>query len=183
STNTPASRSSVTTLTFVSAPSIVPGKTGAEISLHKQLVEDFSCVSKLKAGMVEGERNGVVYGASGDLEEHFDILRPDFAGLPVLCFAHMQLIVCLRRRLDVAENEPVFLRLWAEEHEFLTAHLNSRWLISACDTFVDYGSERQKAAAMSLVILVNTLRLAGKGGFVVFGPMARRGKVGGVGGG
>src|SRR5262249_27150958 len=97
STNTPASRSSVTTLTFVSAASIVPGKTGAEISLHKQLVEDFSCVSKLKAGMVEGERNGVVYGASGDLEEHFDILRPDFAGLPVLCFAHMQLIVCLRR--------------------------------------------------------------------------------------
>src|SRR5205085_10868877 len=50
--------------------------------------------------------------------------------------------------------------LWAEEFEFLTAHLNSRWLISACDTFADHGSDTQKAAAMLLVVLINTVKLA-----------------------
>jgi hypothetical protein len=53
-----------------------------------------------------------------------------------------------------------FLKFWATEFEFLTAHLNSRWLILACDTFADYGSDAQKAAAMILVVLINAVKLA-----------------------
>lgn len=167
-------------LPLVRAPPIMPHAGGVDAPLYKQLAGDFSCVAELKSRYVEGERDGFICAASTDLAEHFDILRPDFAGLPLLCFAHAQLVVCLRRRLELAENLPVFLRLWAEEHEFLTTHLNSRWLISACDSFVDYGSDAQKAAAMALVILINTVKLAETERFASRDPLPLREKFDGI---
>jgi hypothetical protein len=140
----------------VPAPSIVPD----DGPLYKKLVANFGIVPALKLQRLEGEARGFSCEASANLHEHFDILRRDFAGLPLLCFAHAQLIVCIRRGLDLAENVPAFLKLWAAESEFLTAHLDSRWLISACDTFADHGSDAQKAAAMILVVLINAVKLA-----------------------
>jgi hypothetical protein len=137
-----------------------PGTSADHEPLYKKLVADFAIVGELKSQRYEGETRGFSCEASADLHEHFEILRRDFGGEPLLCFAHAQLIVCIRRKLDLAENISAFLKLWATEPEFLTAHLNSRWLISACDTFADYGSDAQKAAAMILVVLVNAVKLA-----------------------
>jgi hypothetical protein len=140
----------------VSAPNI----SADDEPLYKKLVANFDIVPELKSQRLEGEARGLSCEASADLFEHFDILRQDFAGQPLLCFAHAQLIVCVRRRLDLEETLPAFLKLWATESDFLAARLNSRWLISACDTFTDHGSDLQKAAAMILVVLINTVKLA-----------------------
>jgi hypothetical protein len=140
----------------VSAPGIALG----DEPLYKIVVSDFAIVPALKSQRPEGEACGISFETSENLSEHFDHLQKDFVGLPLLCFAHAQLVVCIRRKLDLAETVPAFLKLWATESEFLTAHLNSRWLISACDTFADYGSDAQQAAAMILVVLINAVKLA-----------------------
>jgi len=142
-------------LASISPPRAVP----EDALLYKKLAANFDCIPELKSRLLEGER-GFSCEVSADLHEHFDCLRPDFAGLPLLCFAHAQLIVCIRRKIDLAEHFAVFQKLWATEHEFLAAHLNSRWLVSACDSFADYGTDTQKAAAMLLVVLINTAKLA-----------------------
>jgi hypothetical protein len=145
--------------------SILPRVTAPSISignepLYKMLVADFGIVPALKSQRLEGDARGISFETSENLSEHFDHLQKDFVGLPLLCFAHAQLVVRIRRKLDLAETVPAFLKLWATESEFLTAHLNSRWLISACDTFADYGTDAQKAAAMILVVLINAVKLA-----------------------
>ncbi|WP_198912819.1 hypothetical protein, partial [Streptococcus agalactiae] len=46
------------------------------------------------------------------------------------------------------------------EYEFLCQHLSTRWLISACDTFIDYSSDDYlKALLMNAVVLINTIKL------------------------
>lgn len=116
-------------------------------------------VATLKATIVDGARASPSFGARTDLSAHFANFRQDFAGLPELCYAHAQLIVLLRRGLDLEQNIPAFLNLWLEEADFLARHLNSRWLISACDTFADYGSDIQRAIALILVAMINTIKL------------------------
>jgi len=143
-------------LAHVSAPSISANRE----PLYTKLVSEPGIIPELKLERLEGEVRALSFGAALDLQEHFEILRRDFIGLPLLCYAHAQLIVCIRRKLDLPNHLPVFLRLWAMDHEFLAEQLNTRWLISACDTFADYGSDAQKAAAMLLVVLVNTVKLA-----------------------
>jgi len=145
---------------FFPVPNTATAPLVSSAALYKTLISNVEGIGYLKSQRLPGAARGIVCGASANLEQHFEILRADFAGLPLLCFAQVQLIVCLRRKLNVAENAPAFLKLWALEHEFLATHLNSRWLISACDTFADYGSEAQKAAAMPLVVLINTVKLA-----------------------
>src|SRR5579871_259500 len=144
--------------------------------LYKTLISNFEGIAYLKSQRLPGRRQNLSFETSADLHEHFEFLRPDFAGAPLLCFAHAQLVVCIRRKIDLDQNVPAFLKLWAEEFEFLAAHLNSRWLISACDTFADYGSDAQKAGAMLLVVLINTVKLAETERLALLDPNPRREK-------
>ena len=139
------------------APIPDPIETGP---LYRKLIAGRVTTDELKSQRVEGKWRGIAYVASANIYEHFNGLRRDFAGMPELCFVHAQLIVRIRRGQELETAVPAFLKLWAEEAEFLTKHLNTRWLISACDTFADFGSPAQKAAAMMLVLLVNTVKLA-----------------------
>ncbi|MEA2953360.1 MAG: hypothetical protein QOJ96_2880 [Alphaproteobacteria bacterium] len=116
-------------------------------------------IPAMKTAMVDGERLPPSFGGHGDLAAHFANFRPDFVGQPELCFAHAQLIVLLRREIDLEQNVPAFLNLWRDEAAFLAKHLNSRWLISACDTFADYGSGFQRATALILAAMINTIKL------------------------
>ncbi len=128
--------------------------------LYRKLIAGRVSVADLKSNRVEGQWRGIVFVASANIYEHFLGLRRDFAGSPELCFVHAQLIVCIRRQKELKTTVPAFLKLWAEEAEFLAENLNSRWMISACDTFADYGTPKQKAAAMMMVLLMNTVKLA-----------------------
>ena len=65
-------------------------------------------------------------------------LNPEFVGLPELCKLHGLLIAHLRKSDQPTHTMALFTRLWAEEAEFLFAHLDPRWLVSAITTFGDF---------------------------------------------
>ena len=116
--------------------------------------------TSLKARIVEGTPRGPTpVSREGEFATHMADLRGDFAGRPELCVHHAALIVRIRRRMDLERDVPAFLELWEAEHAFLAEHLDSRWLVSACDTFADHGTAFQRAAAVALAALINTTRL------------------------
>src|SRR5262249_50967653 len=80
-------------------------------------------IARLKAARIEGEPGALNFGNHPDISDHIARLRPEFGGQPELCFFNAQLIVHIRRNVDLVENVPAFLGLWAEEAEFLTRHL------------------------------------------------------------
>ncbi len=117
-------------------------------------------ITALKVRIVEGTPAGPSpMSRDGDLATHMAALRRDFAGRPELCIHLAELIVRIRREMDLEADVAEFLRLWRFEHAFLAEHLDSRWLVSACDTFADHGTDFQRAAAVALVALINTTRL------------------------
>jgi len=116
-------------------------------------------MDRLKTAHIEGEAGPLNWGNHPDISDHIAKLRPEFGGQPELCFFNARLIVHIRRNMDLVENVPAFLGLWAEEAEFLTRHLDSRWLLSSCDTFADHGSDRQRHAALAISAMFHTVQL------------------------
>jgi hypothetical protein len=117
-------------------------------------------IARLKSLRVEGTERRLAYDGFADVHEHFAHVRPEFAGLPELCFTQTQLVILIRRSIALDENVREFTALWEAESKFLAHHLSSRWLISACDTFADYGEPTRRAMATMLVILINMTKLA-----------------------
>lgn len=99
-----------------------------------------------------------------DLNRHFNKLKAEFIGQPELCFYHAMLIVLLRRNYQAVQTFAEFERLWQTQTDFLLAHLSLRWVISACDTFVDFSPTLSNQAVragilMNAVSLINTLKV------------------------
>lgn len=89
------------------------------------------------------------------------LLARSFNGLPLIWLYHATLIVALRRRIDVAENWARFMASWGQHGHWMLKHLNSRWLISACDTIADdHPAPGIRAAATAAAATLTTLRLA-----------------------
>jgi hypothetical protein len=65
------------------------------------------------------------------------------------------LIVNLRRKVDLEENWALFREQVEGNTEAVCEGLNTRWLISVCDTYVDMGNEIERRNAMLIVTLVN----------------------------
>lgn len=116
-------------------------------------------IALLKTYLIPGGQRRIAVGGFDDVQRHIENLREEFVGMPELCFLHAQLIVMIRREIDLEINLAAFFALWEREPEFLARHLSSRWLISACDTFADYGSDIQRAIAMHAVVFVNMSKL------------------------
>ena len=112
--------------------------------------------------MQRSGRNGRrhTWGRTKDADEHISRLRAEFAGLPEICHTHASLIVRIRRKIDLESTLTAFFELWSSKADELAAHLSSRWLVSACDTFADYGTPFQRAGALILSATINTLKLA-----------------------
>ena len=81
-------------------------------------------VPALKAAYIEGEPGPLNFGNHPDVSDHLAKLRPEFGGQPELCFYTASLVVHIRRGINLVENVPAFLQLWAAEAEFLTTHLH-----------------------------------------------------------
>lgn len=95
-----------------------------------------------------------------DLFAHLDNIKHQFIGQPELCFYQVALIVLLRREYKPKETFAEFEALWTTQTEFLLKHLSLRWIISACDTFVDRAPDEVRAAIlMNATTLINTLRV------------------------
>ena len=133
-------------------------KRGGE-SLTQQFNEnDFA---QLKFAVIEGEVPTYTHGADKDLLSHLENLKNEFIGQSELCYRHAQLIVLIRREVELDVNLAHFFRLWLEEADYLVENLNTRWLVSAADTFADYSEEPlEQAYALATAGLINAVKLA-----------------------
>lgn len=117
-------------------------------------------LAELKGRPIEGDERTYSYSRHEDLSEHLEILRREFIGLPEITFYHAVLVVLIRRKLSMTENVNRFHELWREEAEFLCDYLDSRWLISACDTIADHCPDRrERALAIAGSLFMNTIKL------------------------
>ncbi|MGQ0567591.1 MAG: polysaccharide pyruvyl transferase family protein [Gemmobacter sp.] len=104
-----------------------------------------------------------VPGARDDatMEGKIASLARTFDGQPLIWLYHATVIAGLRRRLDAEANWDRFARLWAAHGDWLLANLDSRWLISACDTIADHHPEATvRAAGLAVSAALNILRLS-----------------------
>ncbi|MBP2281072.1 hypothetical protein H4W00_001885 [Psychrobacter sp. PL19] len=95
-----------------------------------------------------------------DLTRHLDNLKHQFIGQSELCFYHATLIVLLRRDYKPKETFAEFEMIWTIESDYLLNNLSLRWIISACDTFIDHTEDTTRAAIlMNVTTLINTLKV------------------------
>ena len=66
----------------------------------------------------------------------------------------------LRNERDIDANWPAFRNLVENHIEETVRSTSTRWLVSICDTYVDYGDPFQARNAMAISCVVNTIRLA-----------------------
>lgn len=130
---------------------------GATAASQTQTLKAFQ---KKKRETVDAPNASPARGRKRDLNEHLQLVRQDLSGKSELCYLHAELVVKIRRGIDPAATLECFFLLWKHENEHLTEHLNSRWLISALDTFADYGSPIQRALALMQIAFFNTIKLA-----------------------
>jgi len=95
-----------------------------------------------------------------DLEVHLNNLKYQSLGESELCFYHNTLIILMRRKYKIDKTFAEFERLWESESDYLLEHLSLRWIVSACDTFIDHSNDTSRAAIlMNVITLMNTLRV------------------------
>jgi len=89
-----------------------------------------------------------------------EILKHRLRGQPMTCWLLGLVISYLRRNTGHEEHAAhLFQRLWAEEHEILLGFLETRWLISTFQTFMEHGiSEDQRMIGGAAFLFTNTLK-------------------------
>lgn len=93
-------------------------------------------------------------------EAHIEMLEKEFSQRTLLEFYCVWLIVKIRRKIDLESSVESFFLLWEHEKDFLTQHLSSRWLVSVCDTYIDYTNSKDELGyAFGSVLLMNTIKL------------------------
>lgn len=99
-------------------------------------------------------------GVLGDLNDHLRMLAREFSGQPALLYYHAGVTVHIRRRIDIEINTARFLRLWHRHGDLLLQQLDSRWLVSACDTLMDVSEDaNERAIALAGALFTNTIKL------------------------
>ncbi|GEM_PF-6185537 len=78
--------------------------------------------------------------------------------IPCLWLRFKHLIICLR--WGQYRYWPGFKRLVERHIGVLTAHLNTRWLVSICDTYADFGDPAEARNAMLVSLAANTERFS-----------------------
>ena len=113
----------------------------------------------LKITRVDGRAPSVA-GSKSTYGRKLRELSQEFDGLPELLLLHGVLIAHLRRRSAPAHTAALFLRLWAEESDWLLARLDARWMVSAITTFGDHGAtETQRRLGQSLSLMFGMMKL------------------------
>ena len=126
-------------------------------ALVNQLNTDFSLQKKQ---IITGDNIVYTHGSPNSIEQHFKDLKSEFIGQSELCYTHAKIIVLIRRESKAKKNYKLFEQLWQKEKDFLLKNLNTRWLISAADTFADYSNDDaviSLSAACSC--LLNTVKM------------------------
>ena len=123
-------------------------------------VADLEALKSQRVPVVDGQERVLAHGSAPDLAEHLARVRGEFIGQSELLYRHAQLIVLIRREAGTKENYARFEQMWLAETPFLCAELDLRWLVAACDTFMDHAQDPLlRAVALCAVALVNTIKL------------------------
>ena len=131
-------------------------RSGA-IVLSEKISSDFS---RQKQITIDGDEIQYTHGSSNNLEEHFVTLRDEFIDQSELCYTHAKIIVLIRRNFEAKNHFTIFEKLWEEEKDYLLKHLNTRWLISATDTFADLSDDDSiKSLSVACSCLLNTVKM------------------------
>lgn len=131
----------------------------------KTTMDLFECLAiksknELKIKIVQGALKEYSFGKNQDLHVHVDMIRREFVGRTELELYHALLMVMIRRKINLQKNIQRARDLWAYETDFLCRNLDSRWLVSACDTIMDYWPEdTERALAATGALFTNTLKL------------------------
>jgi len=131
-------------------------RSGA-IVLSEKISSDYS---RQKQIIIDGDEIKYTHGSSNNLEEHFVALRDEFIDQSELCYMHAKIIVLIRRDFESKKHFAIFENLWKEEKDYLLKHLNTRWLISAADTFADFSDDDSiKSLSVACSCLLNTVKM------------------------
>lgn len=127
---------------------------------YKDLERDNANYKELKSAVIHTEKTEYTHGSENDLKSHLANLRNEFNGKSELEYYHAELNVFLRRGIDPKVTFSKLSNLWETESDFLIENLNTRWLISAADSFIDHDANPlSRAYAFSAICLVNSCKL------------------------
>lgn len=122
--------------------------------------EDDPDLEQLKITVVEDGQQEYSFGRKDDLNDHLKMLAAEFSGRSQIEFFHAATTVFVRRGLNRPACAARFRRMWEQEAEFLLSRLDSRWLVSACDTIMDtFDDPYEIATASAGVLFMNTIKL------------------------
>ena len=131
-------------------------RSGAK-ELSNQISTDFLQQKKI---IIEGSKIQYTHGSSDSLNEHFVALRDEFVNQSELSYTHAKIIVLIRRDFEAKNHFAIFEQLWKEEKDYLLKNLNTRWLISAADTFSDLSDDDSiKSLSIACSCLLNTVKI------------------------
>ena len=123
---------------------------------YKDLKRESVDYAELKSTNVDSDETVYTHGSENDLKSHLANLRYEFNGKSELEYYHAELNVFLRRRIDTKETFRKLSNLWVNESDFLIENLNTRWLISAADSFIDHDTNPlSRAYAFSAVCILH----------------------------
>jgi hypothetical protein len=109
---------------------------------------------------IVGQKGGTWPGRSDNLNTHFHNLLPEFVGRSHLAFLLACCIVVIRKSNGTGAGITLFHRIISEHTDEICSELNTRWLVSVCDTLADHGKNgAQKALGLGGSLLANTVKL------------------------
>lgn len=100
-------------------------------------------------------------GRAAVLSDHFRRIEPEFRTRPRIAHLMACVITCLRRDPANAVACALFGRMTAETGPQIASALNSRWLVSVCDTIIDTSNDdTDRALALAGTMFVAALKIA-----------------------
>ncbi|QKQ24397.1 hypothetical protein HUE58_04535 [Candidatus Ruthia endofausta] len=100
------------------------------------------------------------HGSPKSIEKHFNTLKNEFSGQSEFCYTHAKIIVLIRQDFESSKHFAIFKNLRYKETRFLLKNLNTRWLISATDTFADYSNDNAlRGLSIACSCLLNTVKI------------------------
>lgn len=88
------------------------------------------------------------------------MVRQEFVGRTEIEYTHAAMIVLLRRGVAEERSWKRFQQIWEDCGPLLLQRLNTRWLVSACDTIADHSPDRaERALGLAGSLSINTVKL------------------------
>lgn len=86
------------------------------------------------------------------------VWRSEFSGAPEILKTVLECIIKSRREIDTEANTKLF-KDTVEKNLDTVLTMNTRWLISVCDTYADCGNETERSNATMVSLMFNQIKL------------------------